>query len=166
MNLAIKFLIIFISCSFISCNIKQKKLEKIHELDQESRSSKNLKEWNKNAEILIKELKNYAKTYPGDSIAPSMLFKASEIELLMGDTNTALNTIQDIIINMPYIYEIPKVLFREAYIYDLKDDRAIALKKYQKIIEEYPDDIVAFKAKEAIKEINFSIHVLDTDTTR
>jgi tetratricopeptide (TPR) repeat protein len=156
--------VVLVVLLIIGCNVKQQQLSKIQDLDQKSRNSKTVQEWNIHAEALVNELTDYAQSYPNDSISPSLLFKASEIYLLTGDTNKALTTLQELITTMPYIEQLPKVLFREAYIYDLKDDRATALKKYTAIIKTYPDDFMALKAQEAIREINFFNDTLNKDT--
>ncbi len=111
----------------------------------------------KRALALASDYRLFASQYPGDSMAPEYLFKASDILMNMNRPQQTVSTFNAIISTYPDYKKLPTCYFLRAFVYDdqLKDYDA-AKKYYREFLDKYPHSEFADDAEMLLKNLGKS----------
>ena len=113
------------------------------------------------ADSLIAMYETFIKKNPKDSLSPTYLFKAANIEMNSGNGPRALNMFDQYLQNYPDKPKASLCLFFKAFIYEnLMKDLDKARETYLLFIEKYPSDDFAKDAKLAIVNLGKSPDML------
>lgn len=106
------------------------------------------------ANKLVKESQKYADKYWRNEKTPAILFRAGEVARSIKQPEEAINIFRRLYTQFPTTPFAVKAMFMEAATFedDLKN-KAIAKKVYQKVIDKYPDDILAEQARQLLAVI-------------
>ncbi|MBN1197985.1 MAG: tetratricopeptide repeat protein [Bacteroidales bacterium] len=92
------------------------------------------------ADSLIQLYRDFAATYPNDSLSPVYLFKAASITMNLQDGSGAMALFDQIRESYPDFERVPLCLFFKGYIQEnLMGDIDQARETYQLFIDTYPD---------------------------
>ena len=102
--------------------------------------------------IILNEYKNYAKSYPQDTLSPEYLYKAAMLCMNSSRPQEAIEIIDLVLINYPTYKKTPDCLFIKGFIYDnhLKD-YVNAKKSYEEFLKKYPTHAFASSAESSLK---------------
>ncbi len=101
---------------------------------------------------LAGKYEEYAEAFPGDSLAPVFLFKASDILMNLNKPRKTISIYNRLIKDYPAYKNVATCYFLKAFVYDdqLKDYKN-AEKYYKLYLEKFPDGEFAKDAKMALE---------------
>jgi outer membrane protein assembly factor BamD (BamD/ComL family) len=101
---------------------------------------------------LANKYEEYAKAFPDDTLAPEMLFKASDILMNFGKPHRTISLFKKLIHDYPEYKKVAICYFLMAFVYDdqLKDYKNAA-KYYQLYLDKYPGGEFSKDAQMALK---------------
>jgi TolA-binding protein len=109
------------------------------------------------AQTLLDAYKAFATTYPLDTMAPEILFRAAGLAKSMRDPEQSIFLYDRIITDYPSWYRLPDVYYLKAFTIDSDQDRKGEAKRaYEEVINRYPDHPFAKDAKAMIENLQYS----------
>ncbi len=145
---------IFISLIAASCqnqhdSSKEEALAKIDSLEHLISSDPDVAKNLKPANELIRQMEEYARAFPQDSMVPEMLVKAGEIARGLGKYDKAVDLLQSVWTKYENHRLAPPALFLQAFTYDndLRDS-AMAVRYYEEFLKRYPDDKLSAQVRQ------------------
>ena len=121
---------------------------------------------------LIAAYTDFADKYPGDSLAPTYIFKAGDISMNTNRSMEAIKFYDRILHDFPDYRKAPEALFLKGYVYENNLGRLDKAKEiYEAFITKYPDNEFADDAQVSLKYLGKSPEELielfqNADTTK
>jgi outer membrane protein assembly factor BamD (BamD/ComL family) len=111
----------------------------------------------KQAQALLDVYMLYAKTHPGDPLAPEYLFRGASIKVSLGDPQGAIGLYDRIIANFPSWGKLADTYYLKAFTIDNGLHRkGEAQQAYQEVIDRFPDHRLAADAKQSIANLQYT----------
>ncbi len=148
---------LLLSCQQQKPGQKEQALAKIDSLENIISSDPDVIKNLKPANELIKQMEEYAKSFPQDSLAPEMLVKAGEIARGLGKYDKATGLLQTVWTKYGEHRLAPPALFLQAFTYDndLRDS-SLAVRYYKEFLERYPDHEMAGQVQQLVSVVGKS----------
>ena len=106
---------------------------------------------------LIEFYSSFVKTFSTSKAAPDYLFKAGNESVNLKKYNNALGFYDRIDQHYPSYIKRPESLFIQGFIYDsYKNEFGKAKEKYERLIELYPNHLLAEQAKQSIGNLGLT----------
>ena len=133
----------------------------IQKLDNELKNKNILTQegYNKGT-LLISTFQKYIELYPNDTLVQNYLFDMIMYLQGLNLTNDALIKMDEFILKFPENPRTPELINMQASIYDIEfHDKVLAKKKYQKLINEFPDHPLSINAQQILDsgDLNLTI---------
>jgi outer membrane protein assembly factor BamD (BamD/ComL family) len=160
-----RIIIVLLVSSFLlqSCNNNSDdseaivNIEDINNLEEELFGEMTTTPDMKKAKQLVRSYIIYADQNQDDSLAPELLFKASDISMNISDANATIAIFNRIINNYPNYKNIPTVMFLKGFVYeDQLNDYTNARKYYMEFLDKYPESDFADDALVSINNLGKS----------
>jgi hypothetical protein len=104
------------------------------------------------ANLAITAYLDYAKHFPDDTLSAAFLFNAGGLASSTSQYPRAVTLYQNVTSKFPQSRLVPECLLVEGFIFDNDiHDTANARKKYNELIQKFPNDSLSIQAKQAIK---------------
>lgn len=155
----IMFLILIGACNQkTTVNLWQ---EEIEVLQNKLANQKNVKLDIASAKMLVEKSRNYAQTYPKDSLAPIYLFRAADVSRGIGDYGLAISLWSKVKKNYPSFDKAGDALFMQGYTFEnnLKDQQQARI-YYELFLGEYPEHKLAPTVKLSLHHLEKSAEEL------
>ncbi|MCB0761023.1 MAG: tetratricopeptide repeat protein [Flavobacteriales bacterium] len=103
---------------------------------------------------LMRAYLDYSNQFHGDSISAEFMFKAGDVARNVGRHKQAISIFSNLHDSYPKFNRLPETAFIVAFIYDNDlNDREMAKKSYEKVIELYPEHKLAQDAQARIETL-------------
>lgn len=136
---------------------KTERLEIIDELEAKAFKSDTVAPKRALANDLMRHYFEYKNLYPKDSVAPEFLFKGAQLAMSIDKDRKAIEVLDKLYDGYPEYEKRVEVLNLIAFIYDYElNDREMARKNYQFLIQNFPDHPYAEDAAARLTTINMS----------
>jgi outer membrane protein assembly factor BamD (BamD/ComL family) len=100
------------------------------------------------ASTAVKAYLEFCNSFPQDEQAPDYLFKAAEIENNLGETDSSLKHLDQVVQKYPAYKNVSFALYLQGVIYeDKRKDLKKAEAKYKEVIQKYPGTPAAQSAE-------------------
>lgn len=129
-------------------------LEKINELEEEIFGTKEGVPDMRKAHDLLNLYVAYVDAYPKDSVAPDLLFKASDISMNIASPTRTISLFNRLLQQYPDYKNIPTIMFLKGFVYeDQMQDYTNARKSYMDFLDKYPNSEFADDAIISLKNL-------------
>lgn len=99
---------------------------------------------------MVELYRKFAADFPDDSLAPAYLQRAAEICINLGQTDEAVELLEDIITTYPAYEDVAGCHFMKGYAYEVAEQIDQAREAYTYFVENYPDHYLAADTKKMI----------------
>lgn len=100
------------------------------------------------AKRLIDLYSDYIATYPDDTLSPKYLFKTGEIQMNIGESQLAINSLDSLIQKYPNASLVPQAIYLQGFIWE---DRIHSTEKariaFESLIKQFPNHELSENAK-------------------
>jgi len=109
------------------------------------------------ANLAITAYLDYAKHFPDDTLSAAFLFNAGGLSTSTAQYPRAITLYQNVSNKFPQNRLVPECLFLQGFVFDNDmHDTANARKRYNELIQKYPNDSLSTQAKLALKYLGLS----------
>lgn len=133
--------LVALSGLFISCEPGNKKMASLIQENEKKLFADTLKQLD--PVLATKQIalyQEFAEKYPDDTLAPTYLFKGSDLANGMGRGQDAVKMLETIQVQYPNYARAGAALFMQAFIFETSlHDNEKAIAKYSEFIKKYPD---------------------------
>ena len=106
---------------------------------------------------LVEYYQTYAQLFGNNELAPEMLFRGGNQAVNIQDYNMAITLYAQIESHYSTFQKRPEAIFLQGFVFEsYLNEFGKAQEKYEKLIKQYPDHILALQAEESIKYLGIS----------
>jgi outer membrane protein assembly factor BamD (BamD/ComL family) len=144
-----------VSAFFTGCKpSRDKSAREIQDFEKDLYSQQSFTFNKARGDSLIKMYEDFITRFPGDSMSPLFLFKATNMAITEGEGNKALSFLNQFIQKYPDHPKVPVCSFFKGYVYEnLLKNMDLAKESYLIYIEKYPNDDFVKDARMALKNL-------------